>query len=61
MNEKLNFSSDYTRGAHPATMQRMVETNMMHTAGYGLDEISESARKSVQLPSWRICSMEIIS
>ena len=48
MNEKLNFASDYTKGAHPAIMQRMVETNMMQTAGYGLDEISESARRRIR-------------
>ena len=48
MNEKLNFGSDYTKGAHPAIMQRMLETNMMQTAGYGLDEISESARRRIR-------------
>ena len=31
------FQCDYTEGAHPAIMQRMVETNMEQTDGYGLD------------------------
>ena len=36
MNEKLSFACDYAKGAHPDILQRMMETNMMRTAGYGL-------------------------
>ncbi|MFR5788458.1 MAG: beta-eliminating lyase-related protein [Christensenellales bacterium] len=28
------------RGAHPIVMQRLLETNMEHTCGYGLDDYS---------------------
>ena len=48
MNKKLNFACDYAKGAHPAIMRRMVETNLMETAGYGLDEISDSARNRIR-------------
>ncbi|BEU88796.1 beta-eliminating lyase-related protein [Selenomonas sp. TAMA-11512] len=48
MKEKLHFACDYARGAHPDILQRMLETNGMKTAGYGLDEISESARKRIR-------------
>lgn len=48
MDEKLSFGSDYTKGAHPQILQRMVETNMMDTPGYGLDEISGSARRRIR-------------
>jgi threonine aldolase len=48
MNEKLNFACDYAKGAHPDILQKMVETNMIKTAGYGLDEISESARDRIR-------------
>ena len=48
MNEKLSFTCDYAKGAHPAILRRMMETNMMKTAGYGLDEISESARDRIR-------------
>ena len=48
MIEKLSFACDYAKGAHPAILQRMLETNMMKTAGYGLDEISESARNRIR-------------
>ena len=44
MEEKLYFASDYMEGAHPAILQRLLETNMEKTAGYGLDEYSEAAR-----------------
>ena len=31
----LYFDSDYMEGAHPAILQRLMETNMEHTYGYG--------------------------
>ena len=46
--QKLCFGSDYMKGAHPEIMQRLAETNMMKTAGYGLDEISEAAREKIR-------------
>ena len=48
MKEKLSFACDYTKGAHPDIIKRMLETNMKKTAGYGLDEISESARNRIR-------------
>jgi threonine aldolase len=45
---KLAFYSDYMEGAHPAILQRLTETNMMKTAGYGADEFSESARQKIR-------------
>ncbi len=45
---KLSFASDYTRGAHPAILERLGETNLMQTPGYGLDPISESAKKKIR-------------
>ncbi len=45
---KLNFASDYTRGAHPDILARFVDTNMMKTDGYGADEISEAAREKIR-------------
>ena len=48
MNKKLSFACDYAKGAHPDILQRIIQTNMMKTAGYGLDEISESARNRIR-------------
>ena len=45
---RLAFTSDYMEGAHPAILQRLMETNMMKTAGYGADEFSESARRKIR-------------
>ncbi len=46
--KKLSFTSDYMEGAHPAILKRLAETNMVKTAGYGLDEYSEAARDKVR-------------
>ncbi|MDR1597387.1 MAG: low specificity L-threonine aldolase [Holosporales bacterium] len=39
----IEFSSDYNEGAHPRLMQRLVETNMLQTYGYGLDPYCDEA------------------
>lgn len=48
MPEKLYFASDYMEGAHPAILNRLVQTNLEHTAGYGLDPYSEAAREKIR-------------
>lgn len=45
---KLSFASDYMEGAHPAIIQRLVQTNMEQTAGYGADEYCERARALIR-------------
>ena len=46
--ELLAFSSDYMKGAHPAILERLVQTNLEKTTGYGLDEYCESAKKKIR-------------
>ena len=41
--DKLFFMNDYGEGAHPLVMQRLMETNLEHTCGYGLDAYSQRA------------------
>ena len=48
MEGRLLFASDYQEGAHPAILNRLLETNMIPTAGYGEDEYSESARQKIR-------------
>ena len=48
MTERLFFASDYMEGAHPAIMQRLIETNLVKTAGYGLDEYCDSAKEKIR-------------
>lgn len=42
------FNCDYLEGAHPAIMNRLLETNLQQTAGYGADEYSESAKNKIK-------------
>ena len=39
------FNSDYTEGCHPAVLEKLVQTNMEQTDGYGLDPYCDEARK----------------
>lgn len=43
----ISFTSDYIAGAHPAIMQRLMETNMENLSGYGTDKYCSQDRKSV--------------
>ena len=45
---KLSFTSDYMEGAHPEILKRLMETNLVKTTGYGLDEFSEAARDKIR-------------
>ncbi|KLU62163.1 Low specificity L-threonine aldolase [Peptococcaceae bacterium CEB3] len=42
------FESDYMEGAHPLILQRLLETNMEKTPGYGTDKYSRSAREKIR-------------
>ena len=42
------FNSDYTEGCHPAVLEKLVQTNMEQTDGYGLDPYCDEARKLIR-------------
>ena len=44
----LNFSSDYTNGAHPEVLRRLVETNDEILTTYGSDRYTESAKAKIR-------------
>ena len=46
--DKLFFMNDYGEGAHPLVMQRLMETNLEHTCGYGLDPYSLRAQAIIR-------------
>ncbi len=46
--EKLFFASDYMEGAHPQILNRLLETNLEKTSGYGTDPYCESARAKIR-------------
>ncbi|MEW4370384.1 threonine aldolase family protein [Paenibacillus kandeliae] len=44
----IRFESDYTEGAHERILQKMIQTNMEQTSGYGMDEYCERARQHIR-------------
>ena len=54
------FTSDYTEGAHPRIIEKLAETNMEQTVGYGEDPYCEEAareaiKKVCDAPDWQMC------
>lgn len=45
----LHFESDYLEGAHPKILERLIQTNLEQTPGYGLDPYCEGAREKIRL------------
>ncbi len=48
MDNRISFSSDYTKGAHPEILKRLSENNFVQMNGYGEDEICESAKDKIR-------------
>ena len=44
----IRFQCDYAEGAHPAILEKLVETNFDQTVGYGLDPYCDSARAKIK-------------
>ena len=47
-NDMIYYRSDYSLGAHPKVMEALVETNMEHTDGYGMDVHCDNAAAMVK-------------
>ena len=45
---RISFSSDYTRGAHPRILERLAEMNSRQFDGYGTDEICQEAADKIK-------------
>jgi len=43
----IRFECDYAEGAHPLILERLIETNLEQTAGYGEDPHCEHARRLI--------------
>lgn len=43
-----SFRNDYSEGAHPNVMARLLETNQEQSVGYGEDSYCEQARKQIR-------------
>lgn len=46
--KKYSFKNDYSEGAHPQILQRLIDTNLIQTVGYGGDEYCEEAIQLIQ-------------
>lgn len=50
----IRFNSDYTEGCHPLILEKLAQTNMEQTSGYGEDEYCKQAaeliRKECNMP-----------
>ncbi|MFB6457152.1 threonine aldolase family protein [Chitinophaga sp. Hz27] len=44
-----SFRNDYSEGAHPNILQKLVETNLVQQSGYGEDEYSLAAKELLRL------------
>jgi len=44
----LYFVNDYSEGAHPQVLQALIDTNLVQTVGYGMDEYCESAKAKIR-------------
>lgn len=44
----LHFDCDYMEGAHPLLMQRLMETNLEQTPGYGVDDYCQQAKVKIR-------------
>ena len=47
----LYFVNDYCEGAHPAILQKLLETNMEKLSGYGTDKYCDSAKEKIRKPA----------
>ncbi len=43
----IRFENDYSEGAYPGILEKLVETNYVQTSGYGMDDYCEKAREII--------------
>lgn len=46
--KKYSFKNDYSEGAHPSILEKLIQTNLEQSIGYGEDEYSDEARKLIK-------------
>lgn len=44
----ISFENDYTTGAHPLILERLIETNLENLTGYGQDHYCKSAKEKIK-------------
>ena len=46
--DMISFDNDYSNGAHPKVLQKLVETNELRTQPYGADECCMRAKELIK-------------
>lgn len=44
----LPLTNDYSQGAHPKVLEKLIEINLEANSGYGMDKYCEAAKKKIQ-------------
>lgn len=44
----ISFTCDYTEGAHPRILERLIQTNLQQEPGYGADSFTASAKARIR-------------
>lgn len=55
----ISFLNDYSEGAHPKVLQRLVDTNLQQATGYGTDNFTTEAtakiKDAIDCPQAKVC------
>lgn len=52
----IRFENDYSEGAYPGILEKLMETNYVQTSGYGIDPYCEEAKETIK----KLCNREDI-
>ena len=44
----ISFENDYSAGAHPKILEKLIQTNLEMLPGYGTDSYCESAKEKIR-------------
>ncbi|WP_312556210.1 threonine aldolase family protein [Empedobacter brevis] len=59
--KKYSFKNDYSEGAHPSILQRLIETNLEQAIGYGEDKFCDEARELIKKHLKKDASIHFVS
>ena len=53
----IYFNNDYSEGCHPAVLEKLIQTNLVQTPGYGMDSYCKEAADRIRM----LCNKEDLS
>ena len=51
----IRLACDYQEGCHPKILEKLIQTNMESTVGYGFDAYCESAKAKIREACQALC------